>query len=208
MNSSEDSDYVYESQLDSGSDVEPCNDLGDDIDDDDVEYCALEEIADEPSIKESLDKIIQSCSCSSSCVDKSQQKLIVFLQNISNMHKEQQRLSLMTSLAMLRAMCSDTAKRKRFAFQLPIVGTVCRDVFASAYGLSVRTLMRSLKSIDSGIFFFSGHGLVDNKNAQKIDKQWLIDWFKDFAAVVGEVVLLRVRRQCDEVLTVFFVGIV
>jgi hypothetical protein len=55
--------------------------------------------------------------------------------------------------------------------------------------------MRSMKAIDSGIFFSRGHGLVDNKNAKKVDKEWLITWYKEFAVVMGEIVPLRVRRQ-------------
>jgi hypothetical protein len=55
--------------------------------------------------------------------------------------------------------------------------------------------MRSMKAIDSGIFFSSGHGLVDNKNAKKFDKEWLITWYKQLAVVMGEIVPLRVRRQ-------------
>jgi hypothetical protein len=189
-----DSDYEYQSSLESDEELEPCEEVGSDVDD--MEYSALDHVLVHETIQQKVVKILAACTCSSNCVEDSQQKVAIFLQNLDNMDKEQSRLCLMTSLAMLRTMASDKAKRKRFAYQLPIVGIVCRDVYATAYGISARTLMRLLKSIDSGLFYSSANGLLENNNAAKIDMQWLIKWFKGFAKVVGEVVPLRVRKQC------------
>jgi hypothetical protein len=55
--------------------------------------------------------------------------------------------------------------------------------------------MRALKSIDNGMFFNTEHGLEKNKNAQKVDKQHIVEWFKDFPAHLGEVIPLHVRKQ-------------
>jgi hypothetical protein len=85
--------------------------------------------------------------------------------------------------------------RKRFKYILPVAGAVCRDVYAPAFGLSVQTIMRSLKLIDSVVFFESGHAQVENKNVATIDLKWLTKWFKVFAALVGEIVPLRFPKQ-------------
>jgi hypothetical protein len=111
------------------------------------------------------------------------------------MDKEQKRASVMTTLAVLRTFTNETSLRKRFTYRLPVVGSICREVFATAYEISTRSIMRALKSIDEGMFFRTGHGLEKNTNAKKFNKEHIVHWFKDFASVLGEVIPLRVRKQ-------------
>jgi hypothetical protein len=142
---SDDSDYVYESAPDSGSADEACDDVGDEVAE--WELSALDEVSEEGTINEKMEKVVELCSCSACGEPASRQKLSLFLQNLENMDKEQRRLCLMTSLAMLRTTCSTKAMRKRFTYVLPVAGTVCRDVYAAAFGFSVRTLTLSCEGL-------------------------------------------------------------
>jgi hypothetical protein len=118
--SSNDSDYVYESAPDSGSDDEPCDDVGgDDIE---WEFSALDEVTVENTIKGKMEKMVNLYSCCACGKPESRQKLNSFLQNLENMDMEHRRLCLMTSLALLRTMCSTTAMRERFTYILPVAG--------------------------------------------------------------------------------------
>ncbi|OWY94501.1 hypothetical protein PHMEG_00035740 [Phytophthora megakarya] len=99
-------------------------------------------------------------------------------------------------------MQTDTTERRRgsgerdkFHYYLPFVGLVCRPSFARCVGVSPLTLQRYKKHVRDGSISVKAHGNMLNKNAAKVNLVWLVKWFKNFAAEVGEVVPVKVRMQ-------------
>jgi len=106
----------------------------------------------------------------------------------------------MTALAVLKnagqaERHSGHGLRDKYRYFLPLVGRVCRDAFCRTYGISTATVGRYRERIKGGNFAPKAHGNRLNKHAKTIDSEWLIAWFRQFAATVGDVVPVRVRRQ-------------
>ncbi|EGZ20800.1 hypothetical protein PHYSODRAFT_328874 [Phytophthora sojae] len=57
------------------------------------------------------------------------------------------------------------------------------------------TIQRYKRRVRDGNIAAKVHGNRLNKNASKIDLVWLVKWFKEFSAEVGEVVPVSVRMQ-------------
>ncbi|TYZ65630.1 hypothetical protein PybrP1_003916 [[Pythium] brassicae (nom. inval.)] len=116
------------------------------------------------------------------------------------MTRDEKQVSLTTALSVLSV--ADTAERKRgksvrqrFAYYLPLLGEVCRDSFCAVYVISTPTLTLYRNRIASGDLMVARHGLKKNKNAAKLDADWMVSWFKELAERQGEFVPLRIRRQ-------------
>ncbi|DAZ99302.1 TPA: hypothetical protein N0F65_005470 [Lagenidium giganteum] len=78
--------------------------------------------------------------------------------------------------------------RARYSYHLPLVGAVCRATFCKAFDIAPATVARYKQRVASGIFSATDHGGKANKNAQKIDTEWLELWFTKFARTVGDIV--------------------
>ncbi|TYZ60227.1 hypothetical protein PybrP1_000569 [[Pythium] brassicae (nom. inval.)] len=111
--------------------------------------------------------------------------------SFANMTRDKKQVSLTTALSALSV--ADTVERKRgkglrqrFAYFLPLLGEVCRDSFCAIYGISTPTLTVDRNRIASGDLIVARHGLVRNKNATKLDADWMVSWFKELAARQGE----------------------
>lgn len=63
------------------------------------------------------------------------------------------------------------------------------------YKVSTPTLTVYRNRIKSGELGPARHGLKKNSNASKIDFEWLVKWFEEFASTHGQLVPLRVRKQ-------------
>ncbi|OWZ12642.1 hypothetical protein PHMEG_00014161 [Phytophthora megakarya] len=85
--------------------------------------------------------------------------------------------------------------REKFHYYLPLVGKVCRPMFADCLGVTPLTIQRYKKRVREGNIAAKAHGNTLNKHASAIDLVWLVKWFKEFAEEVGEVVPVRVRIQ-------------
>jgi hypothetical protein len=89
--SDSDSDYEYRSS--SHSNLNSCEDVGED-------FCCSDSFPEdetEPTTLKKVEEIIQSCTCSANCASEKYQPLIHFVTNFSQMHKEQKRASFMTT---------------------------------------------------------------------------------------------------------------
>ncbi|ETI44137.1 hypothetical protein F443_11144 [Phytophthora nicotianae P1569] len=99
-------------------------------------------------------------------------------------------------------MQTDTATRRRgkgerekFHYYLSFVGQVCRSAFAHCLGVKSLTIQRYKRRVRERNIAAKEHGNKLNKNASSVDVVWLVKWFKEFAAEVGDVVPVRVRTQ-------------
>lgn len=61
--------------------------------------------------------------------------------------------------------------------------------------MSTPTLTRYRARIKAGVFSPKPHAGASNKNAAKIDSKWLVEWFTNMAALFGDIVPIKVRRQ-------------
>jgi hypothetical protein len=144
-------------------------------------------------------KISPATSCQK-CLEGKASELEQFMCSLSQMTTGERKQSIMTTLALL--MQTDTILRHRgyglrqqFNYYLPVVGHVYREAWCSCYGLSTPTLTRYRNRIKEGAFSVKAHGNRLNQNASAVDLRWLVAWFKEFSATVGDVVPVRVRKQ-------------
>lgn len=152
------------------------------------------------SVRDQAADLINRDVCHDKCLEGKEDQLRQFILSISHLTQDERKASIMTALAVLKE--ADTADRRRghglrdkFAYYLPMIGRVCRETFCQSYGISTATVARYRSWIKAGTFAPKAHGGKLNHNATVIDQQWLVDWFTAFAAQVGEVVPVRVRRQ-------------
>ncbi|KAG6609058.1 uncharacterized protein IUM83_13352 [Phytophthora cinnamomi] len=116
------------------------------------------------------------------------------------MSSKEKKQSIITALVLLMKM--DTAARRRgtderqtLSYYLPLVSCVCRDAWCQVYGVSTATITRYRRQIQAGTFSIQPHRGKMNLNTNKIQIRWLAQWFRDFAAILGDVVPVRVRTQ-------------
>lgn len=62
-------------------------------------------------------------------------------------------------------------------------------------GVTPLTVQRYKKHVHDGSLSVRSHGYMLNKNAAKVNLVWLVKWFKDFAAEVGEAIPVKVCMQ-------------
>ncbi|KAE8962677.1 hypothetical protein PR002_g29526 [Phytophthora rubi] len=144
--------------------------------------------------------LIQADACDDHCLRGKVVDLEHFLMSLDHMSPNEKKQSVLTALALL--MKTDTAVRRRgtgvrqtFTYYLPLVGRVCRDTWCSVYGVSTATITRYRRQIQAGAFSVQAHRGKMNLNASKIDIRWLAQWFRGFAATLGDTVPERVRSQ-------------
>ncbi|EGZ22429.1 hypothetical protein PHYSODRAFT_249657 [Phytophthora sojae] len=120
--------------------------------------------------------------------------------SLGQMSKPEKTICILTLLGVL--MQTDTAERRRgnderekFHYYLPFVGRVRRPSFARCLGVQPLTIQRYKRRVRDGNIAAKVHGNRLNKNTSKIYLVWLVKWFKEFAAEVGEMVHVRVRMQ-------------
>jgi hypothetical protein len=151
-------------------------------------------------LREVVTSLIHEDPCKKKCLEGKASELEQFMCSLSPMTTGERKQSIMTTLALL--MQTDTILRHRgyglrqqFNYYLPMVGHVCREAWCSCYGLSMPSLTRYRNRIKEGAFSVKAHGNRLNQNASAVDLRWLVAWFKEFSATVGDVVPVRVRKQ-------------
>ncbi|KAE9194952.1 hypothetical protein PF004_g20572 [Phytophthora fragariae] len=151
-------------------------------------------------LQQCVTNLIRDDACERRCLQGKAGELEWLTCSLGQMSKVEKTTCILTLLGVL--MQTDTAERRRgngerekFHYYLPFVGRVCRPSFARCLGVQPLTIQRYKKRVRDGNIAAQVHGNRLNKNASKIDLVWLVKWFKEFAAEVGEVVLVRVRMQ-------------
>ncbi|KAE8985300.1 hypothetical protein PF011_g20440 [Phytophthora fragariae] len=151
-------------------------------------------------LQQCVTNLIRDDACERRCLQGKAGELEWLTCSLGQMSKLEKTTCILTLLGVL--MQTDTAERRRgngerekFHYYLPFVGRVCRPSFARCLGVQPLTIQRYKKRVRDGNIAAQVHGNRLNKNASKIDLVWLVKWFKEFAAEVGEVVLVRVRMQ-------------
>lgn len=107
-------------------------------------------------------------------------------------------MSIFTAIGMcsaIRQSKAATTKRELFEYFAPLIGTVSKTAFESIFGVRHRTLYLYRKHVREHGIAPKQHGGTDNKNAQDIDEDLLVQWFADVAQTVGDVVPVQVRRK-------------
>jgi hypothetical protein len=155
------------------------------------------------SLSEQVAALVLADACSDKCLNGRQRELEQFLASVARLSKSERRVSIMTALSVLQV--ADTAERRRghglrkkYAYYLPLVGRVCRDVFCQSYSVAPATIGRYRAAIDGGVFAPKQLGNKGNKHAEAVDVSWVTQWFKAFASRVGDVVPVKVRRQTTQ----------
>ncbi|EEY66469.1 uncharacterized protein PITG_23341 [Phytophthora infestans T30-4] len=154
----------------------------------------------EVSLQQTVAGLIQADKCDRRCLQGKAQELEWLVCSISQMTRSEKLTSLYTMLGVL--MQTDTVerhrgdgKREKCHYYLPLVGRVCRPMFAECLGVTPLTIQRYKKRVREGNIAAKAHGNTLNKHASVIDLVWLVKWFKEFSAEVGVVVPVRVRLQ-------------
>lgn len=147
--------------------------------------------------------IVRDDPCQEHCLQGKEGAVEKFLVSLWSLSSDQRNATIMWVLAIL--METDTAVRhrgqgvrSRFSYFVPLVGRVCREVFCACFDLSAPTIARFKARIRDGCFSPKLHGNTGNTHAVAVDLNWLVLWYMDLAAQVGDVVPVRVRRQKTE----------
>ncbi|KAE9291052.1 hypothetical protein PF001_g19334 [Phytophthora fragariae] len=151
-------------------------------------------------LQQCVTNLIRDDACERRCLQGKAGELEWLACSLGQMSKLEKTTCILTLLGVL--MQTDTAERRRgngerekFHYYLPFVGRVCRPSLARYLGVQPLTIQCYKKRVRDGNIAAKVHGNRLNKNASKIDLVWLVKWFKEFAAEVGEVVPVRVRMQ-------------
>lgn len=133
------------------------------------------------------------------CFGGMEDTVATVLRSFACVSRDEKQVNLTTALSVLSV--ADTAQRKRgkgihqrFAYYLHLLGEVCRDSFCAVYDISTPTLTVYRYRIAAGDLTIARHGLAKNKNAAKVDAEWIATWFNELATWQGELVPLRIRR--------------
>ncbi|KAJ8578651.1 hypothetical protein ON010_g549 [Phytophthora cinnamomi] len=151
-------------------------------------------------LHERVTSLIREDGCNEGCLRGKAAELENFLRSIDHMSSKEKKQSIITALALLTKM--DTAARRRgtgerqtYSYYLPLVGCVCRDAWCQVYDVSTASITRYRRQIQAGAFSIQPHRSKMNLNANKIQIRWLVQWFRDFAAILRDVVPVRVHTQ-------------
>jgi hypothetical protein len=186
-----------EDGVSSGNELLP-SEGGEDSSDSDAEDTSIISIGKD--LRDTVTQLIQEDPCEKKCLQGKAGQLEQFLCSLSQMTGGKKKQSIMTTLAVLKKTDTvlhhrDYGLREQFNYFLPIVGQVCRAAWCKCYGVSTATVTRYRSRINEGAFSVKAHGNKLNQNASAVDLRWLVSWFKSFAASVGEVMPVHVRRQ-------------
>ncbi|KAE9280020.1 hypothetical protein PF001_g24430 [Phytophthora fragariae] len=151
-------------------------------------------------VQQCVSTLISEDKCERHCLEGKARELEWLVCSVGQMTKGEKTACILTLIGVL--MQTDTSVRRRgagdrekFHYYLPLVGHVCRPAFASCLGVQPLTIQRYKRRVREGNIAAKMHGNKLNKNASKIDVVWLVKWFTEFAAEVGEVVPMKVRMQ-------------
>ncbi|KAG3165721.1 hypothetical protein PC128_g19864 [Phytophthora cactorum] len=192
---SADEDYSPESNVSiAGDDGEECDKESCQSADEDTEDIGIHLFG--PDLHQQV--TIQADACESRCLEvkiKALESLLCFL---SQMTKNEKTTSMYTLLGILMQMSTVERQRGRgesekCPYFLPFVGRVRRPVIGKCYGVPPLTVQRYKMRVRDGNISVVSRGNTPNKNASQIDYKWLVTWFQEFAAQVGDVVPVRFR---------------
>ncbi|GMF45363.1 unnamed protein product [Phytophthora fragariaefolia] len=151
-------------------------------------------------MQQRVSKLIREDKCEHHCLEGKARELEWLICSLGQMTKGERTTCILTLIGVL--MQTDTSVRRRrageretFHYYLPLVGHICRPSFANCLGVQPLTIQRYKRRVREGNISAKVQGNKLNKNASKIDAVWLVKWFIEFAAGVGEVVPVRVRTQ-------------
>ncbi|EGZ22294.1 hypothetical protein PHYSODRAFT_330122 [Phytophthora sojae] len=151
-------------------------------------------------VQQCVTNLIQDDVCERRCLQGKAGELEWLTCSLGQVSKPEKTTCILTLLGVL--MQTDTAERRRgngerekFHYYLPFVGRVRRPSFARCLGVQPLTIQRYKRRVRDGNIAAKVHGNRLNKNTSKIYLVWLVKWFKEFAAEVGEMVHVRVRMQ-------------
>ncbi|EGZ29438.1 hypothetical protein PHYSODRAFT_375757, partial [Phytophthora sojae] len=154
----------------------------------------------EVDLRQKVAALIQADACERRCLEGTAREIKWLVCSLSQMTRSERVTSIYTMLALL--MQTDTVERRRgggarekFHYYLPFIGQVCRPSFAKCLDVAPLTIQRYKGRVRDGNIAPEAHGNKLNKHAAKADVVWLVEWFQEFAAGVGDVVLVCIRLQ-------------
>jgi len=133
--------------------------------------------------------------CSKGCLTAQPERRQQLHDTLGVLKAEQRTTTILTMLAMGIGMTPAVAnQRTQFPYYLAYLGVVCQSAFRIALGIS-KDKLKSLRRQAQSSLAPATHGNKSNINAAKINTGLIVDWFKDLAQEIGEIVPIATRRK-------------